>query len=223
MALPHAAAMTLCGAKTRSGNPCKSPAMPNGRCRMHGGKSLRGIAHPQFKDGRYSKDMPVRLLERYQAAIDDPELLNMRHEIALLQSRLSDLLTRVDTGESKSLWEKAKELAVDIQKAIYNENYGAAIISATLLDHTIGSGLTDFEAWEQIQSIVEQIRKLSESEQKRLVAAQQMITSEQAMTFVAAIVDSVRRHVTDRNVLNAIQMDIASLMTVKQSIEQGGK
>src|SRR5450755_4231759 len=28
-----------CGARTRTGNPCKSPAMPNGRCRMHGGKS----------------------------------------------------------------------------------------------------------------------------------------------------------------------------------------
>ncbi|WP_305798588.1 HGGxSTG domain-containing protein [Tropicimonas sp. IMCC6043] len=25
-----------CGAKTRSGSPCRSPAMANGRCRMHG-------------------------------------------------------------------------------------------------------------------------------------------------------------------------------------------
>jgi hypothetical protein len=28
-----------CGAKTRAGSPCKTPAMANGRCRMHGGKS----------------------------------------------------------------------------------------------------------------------------------------------------------------------------------------
>ena len=28
-----------CGAHTRVGNPCRSPAMPNGRCRMHGGRS----------------------------------------------------------------------------------------------------------------------------------------------------------------------------------------
>ena len=26
-----------CGAKTRAGTPCRTPAMPNGRCRMHGG------------------------------------------------------------------------------------------------------------------------------------------------------------------------------------------
>jgi hypothetical protein len=28
-----------CGARTRSGAPCKSAAMRNGRCRMHGGAS----------------------------------------------------------------------------------------------------------------------------------------------------------------------------------------
>src|ERR1700733_10583355 len=27
-----------CGARARSGNPCRAPAMPNGRCRTHGGK-----------------------------------------------------------------------------------------------------------------------------------------------------------------------------------------
>jgi len=28
-----------CGAKCRTGEPCKNPSMKNGRCRMHGGKS----------------------------------------------------------------------------------------------------------------------------------------------------------------------------------------
>jgi hypothetical protein len=28
-----------CGARTRGGATCKSRSMPNGRCRMHGGKS----------------------------------------------------------------------------------------------------------------------------------------------------------------------------------------
>ena len=28
-----------CGAMTRKRTPCRSPAMPNGRCRMHGGAS----------------------------------------------------------------------------------------------------------------------------------------------------------------------------------------
>ena len=28
-----------CGARTRAGTPCRSPAMGNGRCRLHGGLS----------------------------------------------------------------------------------------------------------------------------------------------------------------------------------------
>ena len=28
-----------CNARTRAGAPCRQPAMPNGRCRMHGGRS----------------------------------------------------------------------------------------------------------------------------------------------------------------------------------------
>ena len=37
LALAHAA--PRCGAQTRFGYLCSQPAMPNGRCRMHGGKS----------------------------------------------------------------------------------------------------------------------------------------------------------------------------------------
>jgi hypothetical protein len=34
---PHAS--PRCGARTRAGEPCRQPALANGRCRLHGGKS----------------------------------------------------------------------------------------------------------------------------------------------------------------------------------------
>lgn len=51
-----------CGAKTRKGTPCRSPAMKNGRCRMHGGGStgpktaegIERIRKARTKHGRYS-------------------------------------------------------------------------------------------------------------------------------------------------------------------------
>lgn len=49
-----------CGAKTRSGKPCCSPAMPNGRCRMHGGASPgapKGEANGMYRHGRYTDDV----------------------------------------------------------------------------------------------------------------------------------------------------------------------
>jgi hypothetical protein len=47
-----------CGARTRRGRRCQSPAMPNGRCRLHGGKSPgapKGNTNA-FKHGRYSAE-----------------------------------------------------------------------------------------------------------------------------------------------------------------------
>lgn len=50
-----------CGATNRRGLPCQSPAMKNGRCRLHGGlstgpKTKEGLARcGNWKHGDYSK------------------------------------------------------------------------------------------------------------------------------------------------------------------------
>ena len=47
-----------CGARTRRGSRCQAPAMPNGRCRLHGGLSPgapKGNTNA-FKHGRYTAD-----------------------------------------------------------------------------------------------------------------------------------------------------------------------
>jgi hypothetical protein len=51
-----------CGARTRRGSPCQSPAMLNGRCRMHGGKSPgapKGNKNA-WKHGQYSAEAMAR-------------------------------------------------------------------------------------------------------------------------------------------------------------------
>lgn len=45
-----------CGAKTRTGGSCCQPAMVNGRCRLHGGKSLSGVQHGRYKHGFYTQE-----------------------------------------------------------------------------------------------------------------------------------------------------------------------
>jgi hypothetical protein len=48
-----------CGARTRSGATCRCPAMPNGRCRIHGGLSPgapRGTANGSYRDGYWTRE-----------------------------------------------------------------------------------------------------------------------------------------------------------------------
>ena len=41
-----------CGARTRAGNPCQKPPLQGkARCRLHGGLSLVGKDHPNYKHG----------------------------------------------------------------------------------------------------------------------------------------------------------------------------
>lgn len=52
-----------CGARTRQSVPCRSPAMLNGRCRMHGGTSPGappGQAHGMWKHGLRSAEVIER-------------------------------------------------------------------------------------------------------------------------------------------------------------------
>jgi hypothetical protein len=206
---PHKAKAALCGAKSRDGDPCRQPALENGRCHYHGGRSLRGIASPTFKDGRHSKYLPGRLLERYQEAIADEQLLNLRDEIALVDTRLGELLGRLHTRESAAFWTALKDAKRRILSNPTGEDLKATM--ASLLD-TIDAGGAEYELWAEITPLLETRRKLVESERKRLVDMQQMITAEEAMTLVAGLLRAVKRNVQDVGSLNAIQTEFISLV-----------
>lgn len=211
-----------CGAKTRSGEPCKRPPMPNGRCDKHGGKSLAGIAAPGFKHGRYSKYLPDGLLERYQAARSDPDLLALRDEIALIDVRLGQLLEFATTGEHERLWPMLKEAYGELRKAIQAKDPSAMVGELGILESLINGGADRYGAWVELDRVIEQRRKLVETERKRLVEMQQMITAERAMVLVAVLQESVRKHVRDPQVLAAIASDIRRAVIAGSGVGPGG-
>ena len=202
-----------CGARKRDGSPCPTRPMPNGRCRMHGGKTPRGMALPQTKGGRYSRDLPTRMADRYAEALRDAVLLELREEIALLDARLADVLGRVDSGESGAAWATLGRLMRAYRRAQAEGHTTEAEIAAAELERVIDGGMQDHAAWSEVRSLIDQRRRLVESERKRLVEAQQTISVEQAMLFVTALAEAARRHVTDPRVLAAMSEDIERVLS----------
>lgn len=139
--------------------------MHNGRCRIHGGATPKGLALPQTTTGRYSKAFGG-IAGRVAQALDDPERLAMSHEIALTDARLGELV-----------------------------------------EQPMGT-----EAWAEVRDLVEQRRKLVESERKRMLEIQQMMTVTEAVAFVMAVMDVVKRHVADRSALAAIGNELEGLV-----------
>lgn len=199
----------ICGAKKKNGTPCqKSPINGRNRCRLHGGASPRGIAHPRFKTGRYSKDLPSRLSKRYEEAKEDEKLLELRDEIAILESRIGDLLSRTDSGESGATWRAAQKTFSELRVAAQTGDQAKFAELLNDLGRIIGRGVSDYAAWDEVVRTIERRRKLAESERKRLIETNQMISSEQAMGMLGFVVSVIKKHVTDDQTLAAISADI---------------
>jgi hypothetical protein len=92
-----------CGAKTRNGTPCQSPAMPNGRCRMHGGAStgprtpegLERCRAARLKHGRYSAEAVARRRAGRQAIREIRALLR---SIDTTEADMADAIDRLRRG-----------------------------------------------------------------------------------------------------------------------------
>lgn len=212
--------MSQCRATAKhTGARCRAQAMPNGLCRVHGGATPRGLASPHTTHGRYSKHLPTRMLANYEHAQRDPELLNLREDISLVDARLGDLLKRVDTGESGKLWRDLRTAWRAVTQAATEDDHVLAIAA---LGPLIERGYLDTQAWGEISGLLEQRRKLVESERKRLIEMQQMMTMSQAQLLIARLYDVVSQHVSDRATLAAIGAGLQALAGAGAAAPTGG-
>lgn len=202
--------MAQCTSKSkRSGQQCKNPAMPNGKCRMHGGKSVSGLAHPSTKHGRYSKDLPTRMLANFEAAAADPELLNLGYDIALVEARMIELVKRADSGESGRLWRELRSVYYEMRKAQRERRMGDFAALFDQLGDLISAGHSDSMAWGEAMQLVDTKRKLVESDQKRRIAMHDMVTGDQMKLVIATLINLVQTHVDDERAVLAIAEGLA--------------
>jgi hypothetical protein len=208
--------MAQCTAHSkRSRQRCQRAAMHGMTvCYMHGGKSPIGMGSRALtRGGRYSKFLPLRLAAQYDTAEKDPDLLNLRNEIALSETRLIDLLKRIDSGEAGAIWGDAKKGMAEFQKARALGDTEKMRTALSAIEAVIDRGVEDWRLWREIGEQIEQRRRLVESEHKRLVAMDLVITADRAMLLMAAVVSLIREHVHDRSALDQISRGIGALLT----------
>lgn len=211
-----------CTAHTRSGELCKMPAMANGKCRMHGGKSLSGVASPAYKGAGRSRVVPARWQESYTGAVDDPDLLSLRHDIAIvdasieeLEARLPDTEAEVEAFESflATFWsmkrfhgEANDKSSTPEKRQEAEKNFFLAFETACVLCQEVkGYRVSELEIMGRTMELREQRRRLVDTETKRLTAAVQSIRVDSVKAIVWALLDILRREIPDRKLLQRIQ------------------
>lgn len=187
----------ICGAEIRStGNPCRGIPMQNGRCVKHGGPSPKGILGSRTVNGRDSKYLPKRLLDRYHEFIGNEDILSLNSEIALLDTRISEMLERIDVdAASPEAWIELSKLWGEFMFAVRTGNSKEQNKLLLIINNAIEKGSDQEKLWNNIITTVEGRRKLSDTERKRLTDMQQMVTVEQALLLVTTTVIALKEAV----------------------------
>jgi hypothetical protein len=173
---------------------------------MHGGKTPKGLVASNLQTGRYSRYLPARLHDRYMAAITDSELLDLRSELALLDSRMTELIERLeDSPDSSRLWKKLQSLFSQFDRHNSAGQVAEAAADLSEMRGIVKAGLGEWAIWSEIREHIEQRRRLTESERKRLIDMEAMITAEDANLLIVALTQAVREVVSDPDDLHRIQ------------------
>jgi hypothetical protein len=194
---------TVCSALISDGSRfCESEfILSNGRCKRHGGMTPSGVASPHFKSGRHSRQLPTRLLERYEEALSDPEMHSLEAEIALVDARIADLLAQCDDGGGGDIFFEIDDAFASFKTASQDGDRRIMRESLARLDSAVARGKSEQDIWVEIRALQEQRRKLVLSEAKRLQTTNQMVTVTRVNLLISALLDAVRQEVTDRSTL----------------------
>ena len=194
----------LCGGKKRSGGTCRAIGRGNnGRCRFHGGATpAAGPTHPSYVHGKSSKFMealPAHLKEGYEASTGDPDVLSVRSEMGLMDTRMLELIERLTTGESKDMLESLADKLHDMDDEMGLEEPNIASLGGMVVSmkRMIKRRRSDRGTWEEIRDTAEGRRKLSDTERKLLEAKQAAIDAAELRAIMAFILGSVKEHVIE--------------------------
>lgn len=202
-----------CGARLRGerkGKFCRQWAMPNGRCKMHGGNAPAGTANGFYKHGRYSKVLPKGLLAKYETAGADPDLHNLAEEIRLVDARMGDLLAQLSKGGGQGRMREALTLVEQFKTAATTGQVETAKTVIDQLEQTLRAGLSVESTWDKVFSAADLRRKLVESDTKQKQSAQRSLPVERVLLFAQAVAHSIDKNVTSQTEKAAVMADLRS-------------
>jgi hypothetical protein len=154
-------------------------------CHYHGAGRPSNPAGRAPVTGKFSKFLPTRFIEQFEQFLTDPEFLTLGNEMALIDTRIAELLGMLEGADVKMAWAKVRSVAYNLGNI------------AACQDLKQAQDIAAHEIWEGIRDFVEQRRKLADTERRRMVDAKKYLTLQQANSMMAYIIDVVLKNVND--------------------------
>ena len=195
-------------------------------CKEHGGprpdKKYYGRSKGRFSmTGEKALKSPLmkrsnEIATKYVEIQTDPNAQTLRPLHSILNARLMVLMGRAGIGDSSSRMENIVQLWIRFKKWHPNLNqyfHGAEPIKAfKALDAELEATVHDYAAWNEIYRLIDEKRKVSESEMKILKDMKALISADDAFNLVAQVLAAVTKGVDDPRKLEEIRYELAILI-----------
>ena len=187
-----------CGAKAKQspGKFCTSPPVPGRkRCRMHGGLTPRGPASPQFKTGRFSKYLGGALGDAYENSVSNPELLDLKDGIAVLDAIARRAAARVAERDTPRFRERAIELHEKMDEVLEGSDPDIEALRkhAADLGRLLNAGDHEDRAMRFLSDSIEKFSKRAEEATKLALAKHAAIPAADLVILFARLAEAVTR------------------------------
>jgi hypothetical protein len=203
----------------RNGERCEAWAMRGKEvCYHHGGKSPVGAGSPHFRDGARSKAGAIftgDALEHYEVARTDDRYLELREDLAVLDTLFVQALKEAKIGQGGALWKELHRAWARF-RAVPASDVDATSAARTEVNRLIKDGVDRYKAQEHALGLLERKRRTSETERRRILDQERTITQVQAMSFVATLVALMREAVAgeenEREILGRFHAGVARVV-----------
>lgn len=171
--------------------PCHNwKALGTEVCRMHGAKSLRGPANPNFKRGKFSDVLPEGWATQAERMAADPTLLELREHVALVDTMIREELRRLGDAERPDVGVYAAKRAMSaLDRATASRNGVAAQAAYAKLKEAIREVELQERSRAELHRLLDQRRRLVETEHRRIERMKAFVTAEQLTVLAYRFVD----------------------------------
>lgn len=179
-----------------------------GYCKNHGGKTLKGLAHPNTRTGKHSKYQYLpspAMIERAEELTRD--IVDMLDESIRINATIETIfIERLGTGESLEAWASISWIIGDLDLAVEEEDWDRVKSAIDQLRKARDAGRGFYAVTKDVMRTQEAARKLIETAVKARKDRSETYTQETYNWMLGKLVHIIRTNVTDRPTLERIHL-----------------
>jgi len=172
------------------------------------------VASHHFKHGRYTDFFPKEISDRFIRNSTDPKQTDRSNDIGLLTTHIEDLMRQTYSEKDADSFPSLRKLITAFNTAMVkgeiDEMRSLVEQMTVVMEKTVEREVI----WEEIKDLVENRRKLVETQRKWEIDMGRMLPVEQAQHFMIGLAQIVKEtcehHISDLGLASTILRDVSA-------------